>query len=103
MATRKPKNLGKAEGIDTARKTKGPKPTFMQEMTEDDAKEQKQSASAKLVKEAHGYARELVMRLSTCRLATSTSTAIAHDLERVLELCDSVQETVEDALKALDR
>lgn len=89
-------------------KGKGPKPlpkgtqkSFDPAQAEEDAQQQKVSESAKCVKAAHGYAREMNNRFVTARLATSTPEAIEHDLTRILELAKSVKSETESAMKAL--
>jgi len=74
-----------------------------EQTAEDDAAEQKLSESAKAVKRAHLLSAEAQNRLKTCRLATSTTPAIRHDLQRVIEICEDLSQTASEALHALGR
>lgn len=77
--------------------------TFMHEQREDDAAEAKLGTAAKEVKACHLLAKEAATRLGAARLATSTPGAIAHDLERVVELAEDVSKSAKNALALLVR
>jgi len=102
------RDLGTASGVAEARQTKdagngkGDK-SFMHEQREQDAEEIKLGAAAKDVKQCHMLTQEANLRLSAARKATSTQSAIKHDLERVVELAGDIGGTARDALEALGR
>ena len=101
-----PKDLGTASGVAEARQTKGGgavEKTFMHDQREQDAEEAKLGEAAKDVKQCHLLSQEACLRLSAARKATSTQTAIKHDLERVVELAGDIETTAADALEALGR
>lgn len=101
-----PKDLGTAAGVAEARQTKGGgkgDKTFMHEVREQDAEEAKLGEAAKDVKQCHLLVQEANLRLGAARKATSTQTAIRHDLERVVELAGDIETTARDALEALGR
>lgn len=87
---------GKGKG-----KAKDGSRTFMHEQREKDAKDAKLGQAASHVKEAHGLALELFTRLRTARLATATHEAIRHDLQRVVDLCQDVEDSASKALRKL--
>lgn len=57
---------------------------------EDDAAEMKLGEAAKTIKNAHALAKEATNRLAVCRLVTSPTSAIRHDLERVVEVAEAL-------------
>lgn len=91
------------------RKKKGPEEgsppdmvDIFEETAESDAAETKAGQAAKHVKACHLLSREAEKRLGAARLETSPSSAIKHDLERVLELCGEMHDSARLALEAID-
>lgn len=74
---------------------------FMGQQAEEDAQEAKIGEAAKETKRCHLLSKECEHRLRMARMATSTTDAIQHDLERVLDLAADISQAASAALKLL--
>lgn len=87
-----------------AKKTKKKNPNMKEVFkgtAADDAAEAKLGEAAKTIKQTHLLSKESTNRLGVCRMSTSSTESIRHDLKRVVEISKLLGDSAREALKQL--